>query len=139
VDSLWRIVLEHAEKFAFPQPLFTQAIQQVTLKFKTIRSASAVLPICRGTGSQRSVKTSHSPNPTCSKKLGALKNGLYMNTNDQSPEDTIPLPPLEFQALVRGSNHTDLFEEAGRWLVALLDYEGMLKPVAASTNRQFLN
>jgi SAM-dependent methyltransferase len=51
-----------------------------------------------------------------------------MNTNEQSLEHTIPLPPLEFQALVCGPNHTDLFEEAGRWLVALLDYEGMLKP-----------
>jgi hypothetical protein len=59
-----------------------------------------------------------------------------MNTNEQSLEHTIPLPPLEYQALVCGPNHTDLFEEARRWLVALLDYEGMHKSVYTAWDKQ---
>ena len=40
---------------------------------------------------------------------------------------TIPLPPDEFRSLVCGPNMIDSFEEVGKWLVAFLDHEGMIK------------
>jgi len=41
---------------------------------------------------------------------------------------SIQMPPREFQTLVCGPDHTHLFDEAGRWLVEVLNHEGMLKP-----------
>ena len=40
--------------------------------------------------------------------------------------DGIPMPPLEYQALVCGSNGVHHFEEVGRGLVNMLDHYGML-------------
>jgi len=40
--------------------------------------------------------------------------------------DAIPMPPLEYQALVCGSNGVHHFEEVGRGLVNMLDHYGML-------------
>jgi SAM-dependent methyltransferase len=51
-----------------------------------------------------------------------------MNTNEQSLENTIPLPPKDFQALVCGPADTSSFERMGRLLVVWADNEGMLKP-----------
>jgi len=42
--------------------------------------------------------------------------------------EPLAFPPREYQALVCGPDGTDLFEQAGQWLVDLLSYEGMLAP-----------
>jgi SAM-dependent methyltransferase len=51
-----------------------------------------------------------------------------MTQNKQITEQTIAMPPIEFQVLVCGSEeNAKFFETIGRWLVAVLDHEGMLK------------
>jgi SAM-dependent methyltransferase len=42
--------------------------------------------------------------------------------------EPLALPPGEYRELVCGPDATDLFEQAGQWLVDFLSYEGMLAP-----------
>ena len=55
-----------------------------------------------------------------------------MSHKTQIAEQIIPMPPMEFQVLVCGTaENAQFFETFGRWLVAFLDYEGMLRPGTA--------